>query len=389
MVRGDDVLFAPSMSNEDRLTAARRHPITVDHDPWDPYLTADWADQPLLTSVEVSVTNMCNLRCEHCAVGDLLTGREHREVSLDLIIERLDELDSLLTFSLTGGEPAANDYLVDEYVIPLLQYAKSRGLKTQINSNLTLPLKRYERFVEWVDVLHISYNYADADDFARIAYAHAAHKPADQTALLRRLDENTQALAQAGVFVSAETILTGATIPHIERIHHRIAELGCLRHEIHPLYPSDFARFMTIPTLDQLSDGVRRLMASRDPNVWILFGTFPFFACSPDPAHRHLLQEVRQAPNTTIRNDPDGRCRLNVCSITGDIRIQDFANQGPLGNIKVDGFADVWQRWLDSDLARRILCHCPGVRCLGPNIIVAETYFPDVDWHDRQAIMSA
>src|SRR5690606_19544620 len=127
----------------------------------------------------------------------------------------------------------------DEIVIPLLRYAKSRGLKTQINSNLTLPLKRYERFVEWVDVLHISYNYIDAAEFARVAYAHTAHKPADPTALLRRLDDNTRALAQAGVFVSAETILTEATLPNIERIHERVAELGCLRHEIHPLYPSD------------------------------------------------------------------------------------------------------------------------------------------------------
>lgn len=369
-----------------RLAEARRRPIAPHFDPWDPYVTAGWTEGPLLTSIEVSVTNLCNLRCEHCAVGYLLDGKDQREVRVEQIIARLDELDSLLTFSLTGGEPAASERLVDEVLLPLLQYAKGRGLKTQVNTNLTLPLERYRRFVPYVDVLHISYNYTDAADFARVAYAHAAHRPADPTALFRRLDENIAALAAEGVYVSAESILTEATLPKIEQIHDRIVRLGCLRHEIHPLYPSDFAAAMRLPTLDELRDAARRLLKARHPDVWILFGTFPFFACSPDPADREILREALLAPNTTVRNDPDGRCRLNICSLTGDVRIQDFADQGPIGNIARDSLAEVWRRWLDSDTARRILCHCPAAKCLGPNLIVAEHYFPAVDWQQREAL---
>lgn len=375
-------------SNHDlrrRIAALREAAIGPSHDPWDPYLTVSLADRPLLTSIEVTVTNTCNLRCEHCAVGELLTDQEERLIGLDQIIARIDEVDTLLTFSVTGGEPAVSQKLVDEVTRPLLQYAKSRGLRTQVNTNLTLPLERYESFVEWVDVLHISYNYPEPSEFARVAYAYADRTPKDPELLIRRMDANIRALADAGVFVSAETILTHATLPRIEEIHARIAELGCLRHEIHPLYPSDFAARMMLPTLDDLADGVRRLLSNRDPNVWILFGTFPFFACSPDPEHRQLWRQAMETPNTTIRNDPDGRNRLNVSSLTGDVLFQDFADMGPLGNIRRDSFLDIWNRWLDSEAASRILCHCPAARCLGPNLIVADSYFAGVDWTTREA----
>lgn len=70
-----------------------------------------------------------------------------------------------------------------------------------------------------------------------------------------------------------------------------------------------------------------------DPNVWIWFGTFPFFPCSPDPEHQRTWLRVKQTANTTIRNDPDRRLRLNIDAMTGNIRVTDFGNPAPLGNI--------------------------------------------------------
>jgi len=201
------------------------------------------------------------------------------------------------------------------------------------------------------------------------------------------MDANIRALAEAGCFVSAETILTHATLPRIHEIHARIAELGCRRHEIHPLYPSDFAARMRLASLEELAAGVRRLLEHRDPNVWILFGTFPFFACSPDPEHRELWRYVISQPNTTIRNDPDGRNRLNVSSLTGEVLLQDFADLGPLGNIEEESFLDIWERWLSSERAARLHCACPQARCLGPNLIVADVYFPGVSWRGRRALV--
>lgn len=379
---------AAQLGLDERLESLRRAPLGPDHDPWDPFVTAGWSERPLLTSIEVTVTNQCNLRCEHCAVGELLTGRDERFLSLDRLIARLDEVDTLLTFSITGGEPAASPQLVREVVKPLLAYAKSRGLRTQVNTNLTLPFDRYESFAELVDVMHISYNAVDAEAFARIVYAKAEHLPSRPEALFERLEENVRRLAEAGCFVSAETILSDWTLERIDAIHGRIAELGCRRHEIHPLYPSDFAASMRLPTLEELAEASRRLLERRDPAVWILFGTFPFFACSPDPEHRELLLEALSTPNTTVRNDPDGRNRLNVSSLNGDVLLQDFADVGPLGNIEEKGFLEIWEEWLDSERAARLHCACPQVRCLGPNLIVAETYFADVAWRERSALVS-
>lgn len=369
------------------LEELRRRPISSEHDPWDPELTWGLGPEPLLTSIEVTVTYQCNLRCEHCAVGELLTAQDVRTLPLDSILRALDDVDSLVTFSLTGGEPAASATTVDEVVVPLLRYAKSRGLRTQVNTNLTLPLERYHRFVEWVDVLHISYNYPRPEEFARIAYAHANFDPRRPFALLERMEANARRLAEEGVFVSAETILTNATIPYIDTIHQKVRDMGCLRHEIHPLYPSDFAASMTLPTLDALAQGVERLLDHRDPDVWVLFGTLPFFACSPDERDRNLVQRIHATPNTTVRNDPDGRNRLNISSLDGGIHIQDFADNGVLGSIHELSLQDIWRRWLASPTAQRIHCHCPTARCLGPNLIVAESYYPDVIWSEREALV--
>ncbi len=369
------------------LSELRRREMGPEHDPWDPELTWAPSSTPPLTSIEVTVTNQCNLRCEHCAVGDLLSLQDVRTLPIDRLIRALDAVPTLVTFSLTGGEPAASQSLVQEWVVPLLRYAKGRGLRTQVNTNLTLPLERYLQFAEWVDVLHISYNYPDREEFARVAYAHAGYDPRRPYALLDRLEQNARSLADQGVFVSAETILTHATLPHIGTIHALVKELGCLRHEIHPLYPSDFAATMSLPSLEELAGGIDALLACRHPDVWLLFGTLPFFACSPDPTHRSLIQRIHAAPNTTVRNDPDGRNRLNISSLDGGVHIQDFADLGRLGSITESSLLEIWQRWLHCETARSIHCYCPGAHCLGPNLIVAQSYYSGVDWSTRAALL--
>ncbi len=66
---------------------------------------------------------------------------------------------------------------VKEYVVPLLKYAHERGVRTQINSNLTLDIGRYERIIPYLDVLHISHNWGTVEDFADIGFAMMEKKP--------------------------------------------------------------------------------------------------------------------------------------------------------------------------------------------------------------------
>ncbi|HET7558994.1 MAG TPA: radical SAM/CxCxxxxC motif protein YfkAB [Limnochordia bacterium] len=364
------------------IASLKGRPITPQFDPWDPYVT--WSPElgHRLTSVEVTTTHVCNLRCEHCAVGELLWTRDPEGVPLARLLAALDDVPDLLSFSLTGGEPFASPSSVEHVVLPLLRWAKARGLYTQVNSNLTLPLAALEPAIEYIDVLHISWNYVDAADFARIAFAHAPGRSAGAAErLYARLLANIAALTERGCRISAETIMTQATLPRLDLIHRRLAELGVWRHEIHPLYPADFAAGMTLPSLAEYRDGIERLLDAHVPQVWLLFGTLPFFACSADPAELQTILRLRAAPNVTVRNDPDGRNRLNIDALTGEVRLQDFADQAALAHLDDAPLVELFRRWLDRDEAKRLHCHCAGARCLGPNVIVAQAYHPGAAFH--------
>ena len=336
----------------------------------------------MLTSVEISVTNLCNLRCVHCAVGELLVPAEAGRLPVARLTAALDRVPGLTTLSLTGGEPSFSDELVDGWVIPLLQYARRRGLQTQVNTHLTYPLERYRRMASWVSVFHMTWNYRDAADFARITRT----APAAAARLYGLVQANAAALAAAGAFVSAETMLTPETLPELGAFSHRLAALGARRMEVHPRYPVDFARHLRVTDLAAMRAGLERFLDERAPGLWVLFGTFPFLPCDPDPAHRALWARVQAAPDVTVRNDPDGRCRINIDGTTGDIRVTDFADLPPLGNIVAgDDLTACFDAWQDHPANRPYACCCPEAGCLGPNLIVAQTWFPAVDWSRRRA----
>lgn len=346
-------------------------------DPWEPLVHRNRPDEPVLSSVEISVTNMCNLRCSHCAVGDQLMGRDPFRLPVATLIQALDEAPDLQTLSLTGGEPIVNQQVVDDWVIPLLRYAKDRGLATQVNSNLTLPLERYLPLEGLIDVLHVSWNYRNTRDFEAIS----GLRTAAAEKLFERMLDNMTALAARDWFVSAESMITPETAAHLGEFNRRLARRGCRRHEIHPRYPVSWAADLPVLELAETAEAVERLLDERDPDIWILFGTFPFFACSPEPAHRQLWQRVQATPNTTIRNDPDGRSRLNIDGMTGNIRVTDFGNPESLGNV-LDGvtLTEAFTRYQDDPTYKPYRCICPEAHCLGPNGMVARTYFSDVDF---------
>ncbi|WP_438431864.1 radical SAM/CxCxxxxC motif protein YfkAB [Gorillibacterium sp. sgz500922] len=356
-------------------------------DPWDPITSLTRYGHHALTSVELTVTNLCNMRCEHCAVGDALVSREGPRLPIDQVLARLDEAKHLTTLSLTGGEPSYSREAVTGTLLPLLKYAKDRGLKTQLNSNLTLDLERYELLAPYLDVLHITFNYTGPEDFREIGFAHGERKvgAAAASKLYDNLVRNARALADGGLFVSAETMINYRTWDRIGEIHRLIAELGCKRHEVHPMYPSDFAASLPVLSLERMKASIRLLLAERNPSVWLLFGTLPFFACSDSDDELALLDELRQAPNVTVRNDPDGRNRLNVSLFTGDIRVTDFAAVPPLGNIATHRLEDVFERWLSHPLARSVSCSCPAAGCCGPNLLVADMYYKGEDFTRKRA----
>ena len=369
-----------------RPDAAReRSPVW---DPWDPIGSLRRYGRHALTSVEMTVSNLCNMRCEHCAVGHTLVFGEPDKLPLPLMLKRLDEVEKLETISITGGEPSFSERTVKEYIVPLLQYARSRGVVSQINSNLTLDYGRYELLAPYLDVMHISYNYTSAEDFHRIGFAKSNHPVAEDTAarMYERMIDNARKLADGGLFVSAESMINYRTHRDIAEIHRHIVGMGCRRHEVHPMYPSAFAADLPMLSRGDMAAAVGRLLDERDESVWMLFGTLPFFMCSPDPEERALVRRLAGAPNVTVRNDPDGRNRLNVNLFNGDVFVTDFADVPAFGNIRDDRLDDVFERWLAGPLAGSVNCHCPAASCCGPNLLVKEMYFREHDFRLRKAV---
>jgi radical SAM/CxCxxxxC motif protein YfkAB len=357
--------------------------ITPSYDPWEAYLDIEQYGKTLLSNIEFTTTTLCNMRCEHCAVGYTLQSKDPGALPLELLLQRLEEIPSLRSLSITGGEPMLSLSSVKNYVVPILKYAHERGVRTQINSNLTLDLARYELIIPYIDVLHISHNWGTVDDFVEGGFARMEKKPdySQREKYFKRMIENSRELVKSGVMVSAETMLNKRTLPHLEKIHRQIVdEMLCQRHEVHPMYPSDFASNLETLTLDEIREAIHHLLDVRDENVWMLFGTLPFYPCSSNQEELDLLKRLYKSKNVTIRNDPDGRSRLNVNIFSGDIIVTDFGDTPSLGNIQSTKLVDAYQTWQTTNTAKELSCHCPSVSCLGPNILVKNSYFQDVDF---------
>lgn len=383
---------ATSSSNPEAPFAPPKgfRPLSPEYDPWDPIRSLQKYGRHVLTSVELTVTHLCNMRCEHCAVGDTLTTREAPHLPIDLVLRRLDEVEHLETLSITGGEPTFSRETVERIILPVLKYARARGIRTQLNSNLTLEYGRYEAIAPYLDVMHISFNYTCAEDFYRICFGRADRGVGPETAakLYERMMDNARRLADGGLFVSAESMINFRTHRHMDRIHRLIVEMGCRRHEVHPMYPSAFAADLPMLPKEDMRRAILELLEKRDPGVWMLFGTLPFFACNDDPADRELVARLKAAPNVTVRNDPDGRNRVNVNLFTGNVYVTDFAKIPPFGNIADEKLDDVFERWQNHPIQRAVSCHCPAAGCCGPNLLVTDMYYRGVDFTKRKAVMA-
>lgn len=367
-----------------QIMIALKDKISIHNDPWEAYKEVEKFGETKLSNIEFTTTTLCNMRCAHCAVGYTLQLKDPDTIDMTTILKRLDEVEHLSTLSITGGEPMFSKKSIKETVTPILEYAKSRGIYTQMNSNLTINYDRYEPLIDLIDVMHISHNWGTIDEFAEVGFHVMDKKPPLKARykLYEQIVENARRLSEAGMFVSAETMLNKSTLPHLEKIHKEIVnDMKCARHEVHPMYPSDFASDLNVLTIEETKTAIRQLLSFRDEDTWMLFGTLPILPCSMNADDLSFLDEVHSAKNVTVRNDPDGRSRLNVNVFTGDVIVTDFGDEtGAIENIIDTPLQDVYDKWKQSALNQTINCHCPKVKCLGPNLLVKNMYYPDVDF---------
>ena len=368
-----------------------KQPISINNDPWEAYTDIETHNKLTLSNIEFTTTNLCNMRCSHCAVGYTLQTQDPDPLPMDIIYRRLDEIPDLKTMSITGGEPMFSKKSIKQVVKPLLKYAYDRGIYVQMNSNLTLPQDRYLDIAEYIDVMHISHNWGTLDEFATVGFG-AMEKQPPLKAKLKLYDQmlnNAQTLSDQGMFISAETMLNQSTLPYLTKIHNEIVkDMKCSRHEIHPMYPADFASDLNVLSLKEMKQAIHQLLDMRDENTWMLFGTLPIYPCIKDDDDQALLHRLRQSKNVTMRNDPDGRNRLNVNVFTGNVIVTDFGDEtGTISNIKHDKLPTVFEKWLNSPLAQSLNCHCPAFKCLGPNVLVKDMYYPTTNFKENEKRM--
>lgn len=375
------------------MLMTNKKPISIQNDPWEAYNDIIDHGKLTLSNIEFTTTNLCNMRCSHCAVGYTLQTKDPDPLPMDVIYRRLDEIPNLRTMSITGGEPMFSKKSIKNVVKPLLKYAFDRGIYVQMNSNLTLPQDRYLEIAEYIDVMHISHNWGTIQEFTDVGFGAMKKQPPlkAKLKLYEQMLDNSRTLSEQGMFVSAETMLNQSTLPYLDKIHNEIVnDMKCSRHEVHPMYPADFASQLNVLSLKEMKDAINHLLDIRDEDIWMLFGTLPIYPCINDKNDQKLLQRLRDAKNVTMRNDPDGRSRLNVNVFTGNVIVTDFDDEnGTISNIQKDKLTDVFDQWLDSELAKSLNCHCPKYQCLGPNVLVKNMYYPKTDFKHKEKEMHA
>ncbi|WP_154840914.1 radical SAM/CxCxxxxC motif protein YfkAB [Staphylococcus pasteuri] len=375
------------------MIITNKKPISIHNDPWEAYNDVIDNGQLTLSNIEFTTTNLCNMRCSHCAVGYTLQTKDPDPLPMDIIYRRLDEIPNLRTLSITGGEPMFSKKSIKNVVKPLLKYAHQRGIYVQMNSNLTLPQDRYLDIAEYIDVMHISHNWGTIQEFTDVGFGAMKKQPPIKAKLklYEQMLDNASTLSEQGMFVSAETMLNQSTLPYLDKIHNEIVnDMKCSRHEVHPMYPADFASSLNVLSLKEMKEAIHHLLDIRDQDTWMLFGTLPIYPCINDENDQQLLQRLRDAKNVTMRNDPDGRSRLNVNVFTGNVIVTDFGDEnGTISNIQKDRLTDVFNQWLTSYLAQSLNCHCSEYHCLGPNVLVKNMYYPDTDFRQKEIEMHA
>lgn len=61
-----------------------KKPISISHDPWEAYNDFSEHNQLTLSNIEFTTTNLCNMRCSHCAVGYTLQTSDPTPLPMDL-----------------------------------------------------------------------------------------------------------------------------------------------------------------------------------------------------------------------------------------------------------------------------------------------------------------
>ena len=123
--------------------------------------------------LSLEINKLCNFRCTFCYTEKYKEDLPEIDRVLKLIEEGIEE--GIGSISMTGGEPL----LQWDRVAEIARFAKSRGLRTRLNTNgiFLAPSSRTDELLGLIDEFQISCNAASDEEFAEYAQVKAAIKP--------------------------------------------------------------------------------------------------------------------------------------------------------------------------------------------------------------------
>lgn len=183
-----------------------------------------WWPQPPPVFILWNITNRCNLRCLHCAVGSGAPGND--ELSLEECKKFIDDAAAygVNYLILSGGEP-----LVRRDFFSIADYAYEKGITFQLATNGTLITKEKARHLASLDACaHVSLDAVNPRTHDQFRQSSGAWK---------RTTEGIRHLVDAGVPVIVGAVVTRMNIREIPDLYRFSDQLGDVTFRILPFIP--------------------------------------------------------------------------------------------------------------------------------------------------------
>ena len=259
-------------------------------------------------SVEMTLTNTCNLKCVYCSDNELRT-RQGRNSELDLdVIKRLfDDLAAGGTHGVVlegGGEPSLYTKFPE-----VVSYAKEKNLALGLITNGTVRLK--DNLLKEFEWIRVSLDASTAEEYLELKGVDCFEK------VLSNIAHYTQYCQTVGIGY----VVTSKNISQIESLVMRLRELGVSYIQLRPvvdceeLYPKNvdlsFLKFYQNKDFGVIVDGMKENATTGNGNL----------PCT----------------TSSITSIISGDGSVYLC---GRLNIYDWLK--PIGNIKHQLFHEIW-----------------------------------------------
>ncbi len=325
--------------------------------------------------VQIEITSSCNHKCRHCynfwkhQANENTSNSSLSMKNIERIFNQLGK-EMIISSTITGGEP----FMFPERVFYALEKSMELGIKTDINSNLTLldgeMISRLSMFNN-LSILTSLLSFKEKEhDFLT-----------SKNGSYKKVVENIRLCAEKGIKVSVNMVLCRENMGHIYETAVLAKNLGartfCASRAVPPLGSRDFNSY-AISTLDLMSslDSLIEIENKLGMHTEIL-GCYPKCTLLPKKEHRKFFNRICVAGKTTVTIGSNGNVRPCSHSDTS------------YGNILSEELEKIWQRmydWRNGSYTPEICKKCYLVELCTCGCRIEAQHHGDISGMDRHAV---